>query len=208
RVAEAVARWGLAYVVLTQVCRDDLDDGGAALLAEAVRAIHRRAATTRVELLVGDLAGREASLATVLDSGPQVLAHNIETVRRLSGEIRDRRAGYDQSLELLARARRQGGPGLVTKSSIMLGLGETDPEVAEALADLRAADVDLVTFGQYLRPSAQHRPVARFVPPEEFDAWADRARDAGFAGVAAGPMVRSSYHADELFRRARRRREE
>ncbi|MHB1434764.1 MAG: lipoyl synthase [Thermoplasmata archaeon] len=208
RVAEAVARWGLSYVVLTQVCRDDLDDGGAALLAETVRAIHRRAPSTRVELLVGDLAGREASLATVLEARPQVLAHNLETVRRLSGEIRDRRAGYDRSLELLRRARRRGGRELVTKSSLMLGLGETESEVAEALVDLRSADVDLVTFGQYLRPSSDHVPVDRFVPPEEFDAWADRARALGFAGVASGPMVRSSYRADELFLRARRRREE
>ncbi len=208
RVAEAVARWGLAYVVLTQVCRDDLDDGGAAILAETVRAIHDRAPSTRVELLVGDLGGREASLATVLEARPQVLAHNVETVRRLSGTIRDRRAGYDRSLELLRRARQQGDGSLVTKSSIMLGLGETEAEVTETLADLRSADVDLVTFGQYLRPSSDHLPVDRFVPPAEFDVWAERARALGFAGVASGPMVRSSYHADELFRRARRRREE
>ncbi len=207
RVGEAVARWGLSYVVLTQVCRDDLDDGGAALLAETVRAIHRRAPSARVELLVGDLAGRAASLETVLEARPEVLAHNLETVRRLSGAIRDRRAGYDQSLELLRRARRRGGSQLVTKSSIMLGLGETDSEIEAALHDLRSADVDLLTLGQYLRPSADHLPVDRFVPPEEFDAWADRARDLGFAGVASGPMVRSSYHADELFRRARRLRE-
>lgn len=207
RVGEAVARWGLSYVVLTQVCRDDLDDGGAALLAETIRAIHRRAPSARVELLVGDLAGRAASLETVLEARPEVLAHNLETVRRLSGAIRDRRAGYDQSLELLRRARRRGGSQLVTKSSIMLGLGETDSEIEAALHDLRSADVDLLTLGQYLRPSADHLPVDRFVPPEEFDAWADRARDLGFAGVASGPMVRSSYHADELFRRARRLRE-
>ena len=207
RVAEAVARWGLQYVVLTQVCRDDLDDGGAALLAETVQAIHLRSPSVRVELLVGDLAGREASLETVLGAQPEVLAHNLETVRRLSGVIRDRRAGYDQSLELLRRARRRGGPQLVTKSSIMLGLGETDAEIEAALRDLRSADVDLVTFGQYLRPSVDHLPVDRFVPPGEFDAWADRARALGFAGVAAGPMVRSSYHADELYRRVCRLRE-
>ncbi|MFG1530291.1 MAG: radical SAM protein, partial [Thermoplasmata archaeon] len=163
--------------------------------------------SARVELLVGDLAGRESSLETVLEAQPEVLAHNLETVRRLSGAIRDRRAGYDQSLELLRRARRRGGPQLVTKSSIMLGLGETDAEIEAALRDLRSVDVDLVTFGQYLRPSVDHLPVDRFVPPGEFDAWADRARALGFAGVAAGPMVRSSYHADELYRRARRLRE-
>lgn len=206
RVAEAVARWGLSYVVLTQVCRDDLEDGGARLLAETVEQIHRRAPQVRVELLVGDLGGREAALRTVVESRPDVLAHNLETVRRLSPVVRDRRAGYDRSLGLLREARRWGGEDLVTKSSLMLGLGEEEIEVISALNDLRAADVDLITFGQYLRPSADHLGVARYLPPEEFDEWAARARACGFAGVAAGPMVRSSYHADELFRRARRRR--
>jgi lipoyl synthase len=203
RVAEAVARWGLRYVVLTQVCRDDLPDGGASVLAETVRSIRARAPTTLVELLIGDLGGDPAALGTVVDAGPDVLAHNLETVRRLSDEVRDRRAGYDLSLALLRRARELGGPALVTKSSIMLGLGETEPELLDAFADLLRAGVDLLTLGQYLRPSPRHHPVARFVPPEEFDRLGESGRSAGFHGVAAGPMVRSSYRAEALYDRAR-----
>jgi lipoyl synthase len=208
RVAEAVRRWGLRYVVLTQVCRDDLDDGGADVLAETVERIRSEAPGTLVELLVGDLAGSEPSLAKVVRVRPDVLAHNVETVRRLSPELRDRRAGYDRSLELLRRARAHGGSQLVTKSSLMLGVGETDEEVAGTLDELRGASVDLVTFGQYLRPSLAHRPVARYVPPEEFDRWRATALDLGFAGSEAGPLVRSSYRAEALYRRARARRGE
>ncbi len=206
RVAEAVRRWGLRYVVLTQVCRDDLSDGGAALLAETVRRIRGESPPTLVELLIGDLGGSRAALASVVESAPDVLAHNLETVRRLSPELRDRRAGYDRSLELLARAREIGGPGLVTKSSLMLGTGESSEEVEEALRDLRRASVDLLTMGQYLRPSPAHHPVARYVPPEEFSAWRDASLGLGFSGVEAGPLVRSSYRAEELFRAARRAR--
>ncbi len=206
RVAEGVRRWGLSYVVLTQVCRDDLPDGGAAHLAETVRAIRAEAPSTLVELLIGDLGGEEGALRALLDEPPDVLAHNLETVRRISPEVRDRRAGYDRSLALLSRARSIGGRELVTKSSLMLGLGETDPELTDSYADLRAAGVDLLTLGQYLRPSAEHLPVVRFVPPEEFNRQRAAVAEAlGFAGVASGPLVRSSYRAGELYRRARRR---
>jgi len=202
RVARAVRDWGLRYVVLTQVCRDDLADGGAALLSETVRQIRRAAPTTKVELLAGDLGGDEAALAEVLSSPPEVFAHNLETVRSLSAAVRDHRAGYDRSLQVLTRARSIGGRKLVLKSSLMMGLGETEPEVETALTDLRTAGVDLVTFGQYLRPSPSHRPVARYPAPSEFESWKRRALEFGFAGVESGPLVRSSYHAEELFDRA------
>jgi lipoic acid synthetase len=203
RVAEGVRRWGLRYVVLTQVCRDDLSDGGAAQLAETVRRIRAASPGTGVELLVGDLGGEASSLRTVLAAGPDVLAHNIETVRSLSPAVRDRRASYERSLELLDRARAWADRPLVTKSSIMLGLGESDEEVRATIRDLRAHGVNLLTLGQYLRPGPAHRAVSRFVPPEEFDRWADEARSVGFEGVEAGPLVRSSYRAEALFRRAR-----
>ncbi|MGI0129808.1 MAG: lipoyl synthase [Thermoplasmata archaeon] len=202
RVAEAVAAWGLRYVVLTQVCRDDLPDGGAAHLAETVRRIRGKVPSVLVELLIGDLAGNEEALAALLVDPPDVLAHNLETVRTLSGSVRDRRAGYDRSLRVLRRARELGPAALVTKSSIMLGLGEGDEELRQAFSDLRSADVDLLTLGQYLRPSPGHVPVVRYVPPEEFDRWKGVGRHVGFAGVEAGPLVRSSYHAEELYRSA------
>ncbi len=202
RVARAVASWGLRYVVLTQVCRDDLPDGGAAVLSETVRAVRAASPATKVELLAGDLGGNAEALATVLADPPEVFAHNLETVRSLSPAVRDRRAGYDRSLGVLHRARETGPTRLVLKSSLMLGLGEEDAEVETALADLRAAGVDLLTFGQYLRPSLAHWPVARYIPPAEFEEWKERALALGFAGVESGPMVRSSYHAEELFDRA------
>ncbi len=207
RVAEAVRRWGLRYVVLTQVCRDDLADGGAAVLAETVGAVRATSPSTRVELLIGDLGGSRSALAEVVSAGPDVLAHNLETVRSRTPTLRDRRAGYDRSLELLERARALGGPTLVTKSSLMLGAGESPSELDTSFEDLRHASVDLLTLGQYLRPSPAQLPVTRYVPPEEFALWRDRALALGFAGVEAGPLVRSSYRAEELFDRARARRE-
>jgi lipoic acid synthetase len=207
RVAEGVARWGLRYVVLTQVCRDDLADGGASLMAETVRRIHARAPRTLVELLVGDMAGHEESLATVLAARPDVLGHNLETVERLSPSVRDRRAGYLRSLDLLGRARAvSGSEGPVTKSSLMVGLGESDAELHGAFRDLRRRGVELLTLGQYLRPSPSHVPVARYVTPEEFDRYRSEALAEGFAGVEAGPLARSSYHAEELYDRAVARR--
>lgn len=202
RVAEAVRRWGLRYVVLTQVCRDDLPDGGAALLAETVERIRAAVPHVRVELLIGDLGANPDALARLLEHPPDVLAHNLETTRALSHAVRDPRAGYDRSLDVLRAARDLGRRSQVTKSSIMLGLGEADDELRTAFADLRGAGVDLLTLGQYLRPSAAHRPVARYVPPEEFARWRDLALDVGFVGVESGPLVRSSYHAEALWRRA------
>jgi lipoyl synthase len=203
RVAEAVAKWGLRYVVLTQVCRDDLPDGGAELLAETVRGIRAASPSTLVELLIGDLEAKPSSLDTVRAARPDVLAHNLETVRSLSARIRDPRASYDRSLAVLAHAGRLGRDGPVTKSSIMLGLGESDDELDRAFEDLRTAGVELLTLGQYLRPSAKHLPIVRYVPPEDFDSLRARALSFGFAGVEAGPLVRSSYRAEELYRRAR-----
>jgi len=203
RVAEAVQRWGLKYVVLTQVCRDDLEDGGASVLAETVRRIRVESPRTLVELLIGDLGGREDALKLLLEFPPDVLAHNLETVRSISSEVRDPRASYDRSLDILRATRRLGPSGLVTKSSLMLGIGETEAELATALGDLRSADVDLLTLGQYLRPDAAHRPVHRYVPPDEFSRWEATALSLGFRGAACGPLVRSSYRAEELYRRAR-----
>jgi len=203
RVAEAVRRWGLRYVVLTQVCRDDLADGGAEVLAETVKRIREASPTTLVELLIGDLGGQEAALRTLLRAPPDVLAHNLETVRSISPRVRDPRAGYDRSLAVLAAARALAPPNLVTKSSVMLGLGESSEELEKAFGDLRTAGVDLLTLGQYLRPGPEHVPVARYVPPEEFGQLRERALARGFAGVEAGPLVRSSYRAEALYRRAR-----
>ena len=202
RVAAAVRRWGLRYVVLTQVCRDDLADGGAEILGETVRRIRDAAPKTLVELLIGDLQGSEEALRTVLSACPDVLAHNLETTRRLSAVVRDRRAGYTGSLELLARARALGSPQLVTKSSVMLGLGETEAELVDSFRDLRSADVDLLTLGQYLRPTPKHLPVEKFWTPEEFSHLKNLALSIGFEGVEAGPLVRSSYRAEELYRQA------
>jgi lipoyl synthase len=202
RVADAVARWGLRYVVLTQVCRDDLADGGAEELAETVRRIREKCPATLVELLIGDLGGRPEALSTLWNSPPDVLAHNLETVRSLSPRVRDPRAGYDRSLSVLREAKRSGPPHLVTKSSIMLGLGESEEELETAFRDLRTARVDLMTLGQYLRPGPTHLPVARYPAPEEFARYRAMALDFGFAGVEAGPLVRSSYHAEELYQRA------
>jgi lipoic acid synthetase len=203
RVAEGVRRWKLRYVVLTQVCRDDLPDGGAAHLAATVEALRAECPETLVELLIGDLAGREESLALLCERPPDVLAHNLETVVRLSPGVRDPRASYAQSLALLARAKALSPRPLVTKSSIMLGLGERETELLASFADLRRAGVDLLTLGQYLRPSSTHLPVDRYVPPEEFDRLGELARAHGFAGVESGPLVRSSYRAEELYRAAR-----
>jgi lipoyl synthase len=202
RVGEAVRRWGLRYVVLTQVCRDDLEDGGAGILADTVRQIRNQAPQTRIELLIGDLEGRVPSLRRVLEDPPDVLAHNLETTRSLTPAVRDRRASYDQSLQVLRMARELGPASLVTKSSIMLGLGEDEPTMEESFRDLRAVGVDLLTLGQYLRPSARHLPIQAFVLPDTFERYRQRALALGFRGVEAGPLVRSSYHAEELYQQA------
>lgn len=201
-VARAVGRLGLGYVVLTSVDRDDLSDGGASHFANVVRAVKARSPGTRVETLTPDFRGNLPAVETTLASGLDVFAHNLETVRRLTPRVRDPRANYDQSLAVLRHAAKHASDGVLTKSSLMLGLGEADAEIDEALRDLRGAGVDIVTFGQYLRPTRSHLPVERYVTPSEFDRYAVRARDAGFREVFSGPMVRSSYRAEQVFAEA------
>jgi lipoyl synthase len=191
RVADAVRALGLAHVVITCVARDDLPDGGASVFAATVDAVRAENPDTAVELLIADCKGDDASLATIFAARPDVLNHNLETVARLQRAARPS-AGYARSLSVLGRAK---DAGLVTKSGLILGMGETADEVRSALTDLRAVGVDIVTLGQYLRPSAQHLPVARWWTPEEFDAVRADAEAMGFAHVEAGPLVRSSYHA-------------
>ena len=203
-VARAIASLNLRYVVLTMVDRDDLLDGGAQHMAEAVRALRRHQPELLIETLVGDFAGRHRDLDTMLGSQPDVFAHNIEVTRRMTPTIRDARCSYDRSLDVLRSAKR-ASPDRMTKSSIMVGIGETDDEIHETLADLRDAQVDVVTLGQYLRPTPKHAEVQRYVAPEQFDEFARRARAQGFAFVASGPLVRSSYHAAEAFMAARLR---
>ena len=198
KVAEALADLGLTYVVLTSVDRDDLPDGGASHFADTIREIKARSPDILVEALIPDFQGDLDAVRTVVDAGPDVLDHNLETVRRLQGVARDRRAGYEQSLAVLRGAKAMR-PGLFTKSSLMLGLGETREEVLEAMRDLRADGVDLLTLGQYLRPSEWHLPVREYVSPEAFDALRADGEALGFAYVAAGPLVRSSYRAGEFF---------
>jgi lipoic acid synthetase len=200
RVAEAVARLGLLFAVVTCVARDDLADGGAGQMAATVRAIRARCPGTGVEVLISDYGGDEAALRLVLDACPDVLNHNLETVERLQRRVRPA-ASYARSLGVLRRARELR-PALPTKSGLMLGLGEEADEVRSALRDLRGVGVGLLTLGQYLRPSPEHLPVERFAPPEEFDAWAAEAHALGFEEVAAGPLVRSSYRAERLAGRA------
>lgn len=196
--AKAIAEWGLDYVVITSVDRDDLPDGGAAHFAQTVQYLKVWNPKILVECLVSDFQGMEASVRELAQSGLDVYAHNIETVRRLQPHVRDRRAGYDQSLQVL-RLAKAARPGLYTKSSIMLGLGETPEEVRETMRDLRAADVDVVTLGQYLRPTESHLAVEEYVRPEAFEAYRQYGAELGFRYVASGPMVRSSYKAGEFF---------
>lgn len=194
RLAEAAAAMGLRHVVVTSVTRDDLPDGGAAQFAATIREIRARLPRATVEVLVPDFQGDPAAIDAVLAARPDVFNHNLETVARLQPAIRPQ-ADYRRSLAVLRRASQAGAR---TKSGLMLGLGETDAEVAAALRDLRAAGVALLTLGQYLAPSPAHQPVARFVPPAEFDRWRADALALGFASVASAPQVRSSYHAEEL----------
>ena len=198
KVARAIADLDLSYVVLTSVDRDDLPDGGAAHFARTVRAIKAANPEILVETLVPDFRGDPEAIRTVLGGGQEVFDHNVETVRRLQTVARDRRANYEQSLFVLRHAKSVR-PDVYTKSSIMLGLGETEDEVLETLRDLRAVGVDIVTLGQYLRPSAWHLAVSQYVAPETFDAYRRQAEAMGFLYVAAGPLVRSSYRAGEFF---------
>ena len=198
RVAEAVRDLGWSYLVLTAVDRDDLADGGAAIFASTVRMIHRLSPDAKVECLTGDFAGDLAALDVVLDAQPEVLAHNLETVRRLQSSVRDRRASFAQSLGVLEHAK-QSGKVRYTKTSLMLGLGESELEVGEAMDAARAAGVDIFTMGQYLQPTKRHLPVVEYVTPEKFERLRRAGVARGFRQVVSSPLSRSSYHAEQAF---------
>lgn len=196
-IADAVSLMGLKYVVLTSVDRDDLPDFGAGRYAACVRAIHERMPQTAVEALTPDFQGRHELVAQVLDAGLVTYAQNLETVKRLTHPVRDPRAGYAQTLDVLKFAKGHA-PGTITKTSLMLGLGETEAEIERTLLDIRAADVDVVTMGQYMRPTKNHLPVERFVSPDEFNQYREVALTMGFREVVSGPLVRSSYRAERV----------
>ncbi|KAJ5220219.1 hypothetical protein N7468_009423 [Penicillium chermesinum] len=196
--AEAIARWGLGYVVLTTVDRDDLADGGARHFAETVIKIKQKAPNILVECLTGDYRGDTEMAKLVARSGLDVYAHNVETVEALTPYVRDRRATFQQSLRVL-KAAKEAKPDLITKTSLMLGFGETDEQLWDALRQLRAVDTDVVTFGQYMRPTKRHMAVEEYVTPDRFELWRQRALDMGFLYCASGPLVRSSYKAGEAF---------
>jgi lipoyl synthase len=204
RVAESVAQMGLRYAVITSVARDDLADGGAWLFAETTRQIRALVPGCGVEVLVPDFKGSDDALEIVCDAEPEVFAHNLETVPRLFDRIRPAFT-YEGSLDVLRLARERLAQTSFTKSNLIVGMGETFDEIVDAMRDLRAAGCDLLTIGQYLRPSPLQMPVARFVPPDEFAAWRDAGEEMGFAWVESGPLVRSSYHAGRQHRAARTR---
>jgi len=195
RVAEAAEEMGLFHCVVTSVARDDLSDGGASIFAETIRAVRRRLPMCSVEVLIPDFQGDESSLRIVLDANPDVLNHNIETVERLSDKVRSK-AKYRRSLELLQRSKRYR-PNIPTKSSLMVGVGETWEEILRAMDDLRAVDCDILTIGQYLQPTPKHLPVEQYYTPEQFELLREEGIKRGFSHVEAGPLVRSSYHARE-----------
>ena len=197
RVAEATRRMKLKHVVITAVARDDIADGGAEHFRQTIEAVRQLNPRTVIEVLVPDFNESEASIEAVLSARPQIFNHNLETIRRLTPEVRHR-ATYDRSLSVLKKVKDRLGKAIYTKSGMMLGLGETEPEVLEALRDLRAAGCDNLTLGQYLQPSLKLLPVKEFVSPEKFAHLKAKALELGFIHVAAGPMVRSSYHADEF----------
>lgn len=196
--AKSVELMGLRYIVLTSVDRDDLDDGGAAHYAACVSAIKARTPQVAVEALTPDFDGVHDAIEKVVDSGLDVFAQNVETVERLTHYVRDPRAGYEKTLKVLEHAKKHR-PDVLTKTSIMLGLGETDEEILQTMDDLRAVGVDILTLGQYLRPTPNHLPVERYVTPEEFNRYRDIGLEKGFMEVPSGPMVRSSYRADRVF---------
>ena len=200
KTARTVALMNLDYVVLTSVNRDDLPDGGARHYARAIEAIKKASPKTRVEALTPDFQGKIKDVGTLLDSGVDVFAQNVETVRRLTHPVRDNRAGYQQTLDVLLHAKKYR-PDMYTKTSLMLGLGETDEEIIETMDDLIAHQVDILTLGQYLQPTKNHLPVARYVTPEAFERFRNIGLEKGFFEVASGPMVRSSYRADRVFKR-------
>lgn len=201
RVAESVEQMGLKHVVITAVARDDLKDGGAGVFAETVRTVRRLNPFCGIEVLPSDMNGEYDNLKTLMDAGPDILNHNIETVRRLTPKVRAR-ATYERSLEFLKRAKELN-PNIPTKSSIMIGLGETKEEIVETMDDLRANDVDIMTIGQYLQPTKRHLKVQKYWSPEEFNELKEIALSKGFSHCESGPLVRSSYHADEQVRSAK-----
>ena len=203
RVADSVVQMGLKHVVITAVARDDLKDGGAAVFAETVRAVRRKNPFTSIEVLPSDMGGVEENLKMLMDAKPDILNHNIETVRRLSDRVRAR-AKYDRSLEFLRRAKEMQ-PDIPTKSSIMVGLGETREDLIEAMDDLRANNVDILTLGQYLQPSKKHLPVLKYYPPAEFAELKEIALSKGFSHCEAGPLVRSTNQADEQVRKKKKK---
>ncbi len=198
-LARTVEELGLRYAVITSVTRDDLPDGGAAHIAACVRALHDRIPGLLVEVLIPDLAGDERALRVVADAGPVVLGHNVEVVERLSPAIRHPRADHRRSLQVLDTLRRLAGPAQRTKSALLVGLGETDDEIEATLSDLRAVGCQMLAVGQYLQPTKRHAPVIEYREPAWFEALEARARELGFEHVAAGPLVRSSYRASELY---------
>jgi len=206
KVGEAIAGLGLRYVVLTSVDRDDLPDGGADHFARTVEVIKEKSPDMLVEVLIPDFLGDEEALERILRARPDVVGHNVETVERLTPVVRDRRCSYALSLGVLALLKERS-PSTCTKSSIMLGLGETGEEIETTLRDLRSVGCDVVTLGQYLRPGPKHLPVSAYVHPEAFKTWRRRAEEIGFLYAAAGPLVRSSYRAGEFFQEARLRKE-
>ena len=197
RVAEATRRMGLRHVVITAVARDDLADGGAEHFRQTIEAVRAANPGIVIEVLVPDFLDRDDAIDTVLAARPEVYNHNLETVRRLTPLVRHR-ATYDRSLSVLRKVKEKAGHQLHTKSGIMLGLGETEDELFQAMDDLRAAQCDLLTLGQYLQPTLKHLPVTAFIHPDKFAEYGERARRLGFVHVASGPMVRSSYHADDF----------
>lgn len=196
--AKSVELMGLRYIVLTSVDRDDLDDGGAAHYAACVSAIKQRTPQVAVEALTPDFDAVMPHVEKVVDSGLDVFAQNVETVERLTSRVRDPRAGYEKTLSVLAHAKKHR-PDVLTKTSLMLGLGETEEEILKTMDDLRAIGVDILTLGQYLRPTPNHLPVERYVTPEEFNRYRELGLEKGFMEVPSGPMVRSSYRADKVF---------
>ncbi len=200
RVAQAVLKMDLKFCVITSVTRDDLDDGGASYFAATIEAVRQESPSTKVEVLIPDLQGNYPALGHIIDAGPEVLNHNLETVPRLYPQVRPQ-AVYRRSLDLLREVKKRQ-PSMVTKSGIMLGLGEKRDELLQAMDDLQAVGCDILTLGQYLQPSRKHHRIVRFVPPEEFAELENIALGKGFSGVASGPSVRSSYEAGELYRKA------
>jgi lipoic acid synthetase len=195
KLAEACEKMGLRYAVITSVNRDDLPDGGASIFAQCIREIRKRLPSCKIEVLIPDFCGNQNALQTVMTATPDTLNHNIETVRRIFHRVRPK-GDFDQSLKLLADAKRMD-PTTVTKSGIMVGLGETWEEIIDTMKDLRSVDCDLLTIGQYLRPSEKHIPLSKWYSPDEFDDLSLEGKNLGFRHVASGPLVRSSYHADE-----------